>query len=276
MKALVIWCLLAGACLAQQPLVLVTAGKMKNDPHYGLTADPVAKYLTEGLGRPVKVEGSEGYEDVLARLAKGDVDLAILPPIVNLQATDRKLSRPLAYGVYISGGWTYRAYVLARKGDGPQSLEELKGKKVGFVEKTSASGYVYPKCLLADHGLKPEDVTEVFTGGHIDSLKTLDDKKVDAAAVYELAFAGGIPQKLADYRVLGTTDPIPAEMIVATPRLSQADGEKVQDLLYAFHARRLQKPEWKEGRYIGFIPPDPFVLVGVRKAWERVSGAEAH
>lgn len=254
------------------PIRMAAAGYTKNDPKYKLSAGPLVDYLSRGLGKPVRLVSYPGYNDVLVTLGSGGIDLAILPPIVNLHATDAGLSRPLAYGIYPTGTYTYRAYILARKRGKIASVKDLKGKKLGFVDINSASGYVFPKLALLDAGLEPKEVTDVFCGSHPGTLKALESGQVDAAAVYELLFhpADGGTRKVEDYRVLATTDPIPAEAIVAASRLSTADADKVRDLLLSFHARRSENPRWKEGRYIGFIPADPFVLAGVRRSYRRL------
>lgn len=284
MKAtLLVWLGLALAPLAVRaadsaaplaPLKIAAAGNLKNDPKIMLSVGPLVDYLQAGLGRPVQLENFPGYDDVLGKLGAGGFDLAILPPVVNMHATEKKLSRPLAFGIYPSGRYTYVAYILARKGDPKiKTLSDLKGQKVGFVDASSASGFVYPKQALIAAGIRPKDVEDVFCGNHLEALKALESGKVAAAAVYELLFdpATGSGKKLADYDVLATTKPIPAEAIVAASHLAAATADSVQDLLFSFYARRSEKPAWQEGRFIGFIPPDPFVLTGVKQAFDQLS-----
>ena len=255
------------------PLHIAAAGFAKSDTKGKLSAGPLIDYLQAGLGRPVRMISYPGYNDVLVTLGGGGIDLAILPPIVNLHATEAGLSRPLAYGIYPTGTYTYRAYVLARKDDPKiKDVKDLKGQKIAFVDMSSASGYVFPKLALQEAGVGPKDVVDVFAGNHPAALKALDSGQVAAAAVYELLFhPSNVDRKdLANYRILATTDPVAAEAVVATNTCKAADAEKVRDLLLSYHARRTEKKEWSEGRYIGFIPADPFVLAGVRRSYHRL------
>lgn len=271
----VLWLLLALAVTASaaEPLKIAAAGNLKNDPKIQLSVGPLVDYLKAGLGREVVLENFPGYEDVLGKLEKNEFELAILPPIVNMHATERKLSKPLGFGIYPTGRYTYVAYLLARKDDKTvQALSDLKGKKVGFVDASSASGYVYPRQALKEKSIGAKDVEEVFCGNHLEALKALEAGKVDAAAVYELLFdpATGSGKKLEDYQILATTKPIPAEAIAATPKLSAEDAAKITDLLLSFYARRTEKPGWQTGRFIGFTPPDPFILTGVKQAYDQL------
>jgi phosphonate transport system substrate-binding protein len=271
--ALVLACAAHAETEAPRPLTLAAAGYLKSDPRFKMSAQPLVEYLSEGLKRPVRLKLYPGYNDVLVQLGSGEIDLAILPPIVNLQAHDADLAKPLAYGVYPSGTYTYRAYLLARKADPKvQSVRDLTGRKIAFVDLYSASGYVYPKLLLSENGVDPKSVVDVFRGNHVAALQALDAGEVDAAAVYELLWQSksAAVKPLSRYRVLATTDPIPAEAIAATPRLDPAIAAQVQKLLLSFYHRRNEKKAWRDGRYAGFIPADPFVLAGVRDAYRRL------
>lgn len=277
MRALIILALLAGAACAEVeellPIRIGFAGFSKSDAKGKLSARPVIDYLQAGLGRPVQIVSYPGYSDVMVTLGNGGLELALLPPVVNLHATDAGLSKPLAYGIYSTGTYTYRAHILARKDDPKiKTIKDLKGQKVAFVDVNSASGYVWPKITMRDQGLDPKDVEDVFAGNHPGALKALDAGQTAGAAVYELLFhpSNVDPKKLENYRVLATTDPVAAEAIVATDKLKAADAAKVRDLLLSYHARRNEKKEWADGRYIGFVPADPFVLAGVRRTYRRL------
>lgn len=256
-----------------KPIKIGLAGFAKSDAKGKLSARPLVDYLQAGLGRPVQIISYPGYSDVMVTLGNGGIELALLPPVVNLHATDAGLSKPLAYGIYATGTYTYRAYVVARKDDPKiKDIKDLKGQKVAFVDVNSASGYVWPKITMRDNGVEPKEVEDVFAGNHPAALKSLESGQVAAAAVYELLFhpSNVEPKNLANYRVLATTDPVAAEAVVATDRLKPADAAKVRDLLLSYHARRNEKKEWAEGRYIGFVPADPFVLAGVRRTYRRL------
>jgi phosphonate transport system substrate-binding protein len=251
----------------ERPLKLGTAGRMKADPRFRLSAAPLAAYLSAELKRPVRLVMYPGYNDIVVPLASGDLDLAILPPLVHLHAHETLATRALAYGIYPTGRFTYRAHVLARLDDAAvRQPSDLKGLKVAFVDPLSASGYVYPKLALASRGLGAKEVEDVFCGSHLDALRALDAGQVAAAAVYELLFerADAAARKLSDYRVLVTTDPIPSEAVVAASRLDPATAASIQDLLLRFYARARTSAAYRSGRYIGFIPPDPSVLARLR------------
>lgn len=255
---------------AERPLHIGAVGYVKSETRNSIA--PLLKYLERGLKRGIRLTMYTSYNDAIVQIAGGHLDLAILPPIVHLHVHDTLGTKALGYGVYHTGQFSYRAILLARKDDDSvKKLKDLKGKKVAFVDLFSASGYVYPKLMLADAGVNVKSVSDQFFGNHIDALKALDAGQVAAAATYELVFneAKGKVKPLSDYKVLAESEPIPSEAVVAGQHLDQAIQDKVKDLLLSFYARRGEDPAYAGGQYSAFIPPDPSLLTNVRAAYHR-------
>lgn len=255
------------------PYLLGAVGYVKSDTRSSIA--PLVAYLEKGLGRKIKVAMYPGYNDAIVQVAAAGIDFAMLTPIVHLHASDTLPVKTLGYGVYPNGQFSYRAVLLARK-DGVKSLKELSGKKIGFVDPYSASGYVYPKLMLTEAGVPPKSVEDVFLRNHVDALKALDAGQVDAAATYDMVFdEAKTGKKLDDYTVLATSDPIPSDAFVATAKVDDATAKKVSALLLAFYGARKSDPALSGGMYIAFIPPDPAILVGIRDAYHRAVPAAA-
>ena len=61
----------------------------------------------------------------------------------------------------------YFAEVFVRKDSDIKSIADLKGKKIAFVDPSSASGYIYAGAMLKDAGIDLEkDIQYQFSGGH--------------------------------------------------------------------------------------------------------------
>jgi ABC-type phosphate/phosphonate transport system substrate-binding protein len=133
--------------------------------------------------------------------------------------------------VLASGRLAYEAEIVARA-DGPATLEELRGQRVGFTSLDSLSGWVAPIRNLAEHGVDPSDLGEVMlAGNHSAALAALAKGRVDAAATYDEAlrnFSAEHPD--ARLRVLGTIQGLPNEFVVARSGLSVALGEALVHL----------------------------------------------
>lgn len=255
------------------PLRLGAVGYLKQETR--TTVAPVAAYLEKQLGRTVRLFMYPSYNDVVVRIAQGELDLAILPPIVHLHAADTLPVRTLAYGVYSNRCFTYNALLLARKSDTKiRTLADLKGQKVAFVDLLSASGYVYPKLALEKDGPGAKSVQDKFYGNHVDALHALDEGEVAAAAVYDQMFEemGEGKIKLDNYHVLARKGPIPSEAIVATTRLDAKIADQVRDLLLCYFASRQAQTNPSPSYYLGFIPPDPSLLDSLRTMSRQLVG----
>lgn len=258
----------AAPLMAAAPLRLGAVSYVKSDT--GGSIAPVIKYLEAGLGRPIALTMYPTYDEVLGHIEKKQLELAILTPVVNLEAFDRLGTRPLGYGVYENGRFSYRGQVLVKKDSPIRSLAELKGKKIGYVDRYSASGYVYPRAMLHQAKIADGEVEEVFHGNHLDALSALDAGKVAASATYELMFAEAksAARSATDYRAIAESEPIPSEALVGTAALDGATAARIKELLLSFYYARKGKPEWAGGQYSAFIPADPAILVDIRFVYQ--------
>lgn len=76
----------------------------------------------------------------------------------------------------------YYAGFLVRRDSGLEKLEDLEGKKWGYGEATSASGYIFPLGWLFKHGVTPGE--QVQTGGHPQTAAAVLNGEVDFGTVF--------------------------------------------------------------------------------------------
>lgn len=262
---------LAAPLAAQAPLKFGAVSYVKGDTRNSL--EPIARFLDDQLPERVQLVMYPGYNDILLALASDQLDLALLTPVVFLTAQENLSVKPLAYGVYPSGKFTYRGVVLAKKDSPVKTLQDLKGKKMGLVDLFSASGYVVPKLMLEEAGIGAKSVQDVFLGNHLDVLKAIDSGEVAAGATYDIVFdQADLKKSLTDYHVVATSDPIPTDVMVAGPKTKDEVCAKLADLLQSFHYLKRQKPEYKSGFYSGFIPPDDSLFTDLKAMHRKVLG----
>ncbi len=223
--------------------------KLGISPAYGPEQAQNAKaliepYLTTALGSPVTVVVLPGYEELSDALASGTVDLAWITPLAFVRASQKNayvqaLSKAMRSG---DGGLTYRS-VFAVKADSPlKTLADLKGKRVVWVNKLSASGYLFPRELLRKENYDPDKffVSESFAGDHPGACKAVREGKADVAATFAAGGSEGAAAKadgcadappITDFRVVGSTGNLPNEVIAAS---SDFPSPRVNDVLGAF------------------------------------------
>lgn len=234
--------------------------KLGISPAYGVEAAAKAKtliepYLTTALGSPVTVVILPGYEELSDALATGAVDLAWITPLAFVRASQKNpyvqaLSKAMRTG---DGGLSYRSVFIVKKDSPLKTLADLKGKKVAWVNKLSASGYLFPRELLAKESHDPAKFfsAESFSGDHPSVCKAVREGKADVGATYAAGVGEAAELKadgctdappVTDFRVVASTGNLPNEVIAAS---SDFPSPRINDVLGTF-GRMGKSPEGKK------------------------------
>jgi len=186
---------------------------------------------------------AKDYGSCVQMLANGEVDLAWLGTGAYVKNRDQVPMTPFARPIW-EGRSSYRGIIFTVDDAGISSLEGLRGKKIAFVDRESASGYYYPALMLRREGFDlDKDFAAVdFLGSHDAVLMGVLLGEYDAGAVFERAYA-----TLADrsrrvrLRILAQTEPIPGEPIVAGPNISDATVKELQQAFLAIPPEKLDQ-----------------------------------
>ena len=158
---------------------------------------PLHKMLGDEIGRPVEGFIATNYIGIVEALGTGTIDFALIPPFAYILANKKNGTEALLTSINKHDEPGYYSVLLVRTDSGIEKVEDLKGKKVAFVDPSSTSGYIFPAVILMDHGINIEqDITYQFAGGHDKALQLLINGDVDAIGTYESAvtkFAKELP-----------------------------------------------------------------------------------
>ena len=145
---------------------------------------PIAAHLSEALGVPVRFKLARTYKELIERTAAGELDIIQLSPLSYVLARDQVKDLRLLASSLSFGATTYSSFFVVRSDDRISSLDDLRRRRVAFVDERSGSGFLFPYAALGREGIDPErDLEMVFTGSHDRSIDELIAGKVDAAAV---------------------------------------------------------------------------------------------
>lgn len=202
---------------------------------------PLAAYIGEQLGTVVDVVIDQSYEEMVDRVAKGDVELVQLSPLAYVWAKERAPTLELLATNISEGSSTYSGFLLVRAGSGIGSLADLRGKKIGFVDERSASGYLYPYAFFLDHGIDPKQFFSeiVMTGRHDLVVSGLAEKKFDAAATFSGALlnAENHGTSIDQLEIFAKTGRIPYDAWCARGDLPIAVRHRLRDVLLSLSSR---------------------------------------
>lgn len=184
---------------------------------------PIITKLAKKIGKKAKTIIVADYEE-LGKYIKNDlIDIGWFSPMAYVTAKRKTNIIPLVTPL-IEGKASYQGYIFSRRDSKYNSLKDLKNSNFAFVDPLSTSGYVYPKQMLKEVGIRvPNDLQkQEFMGNHDNVIKAVLNSEVDAGATYNEAWERAAQNfNLNKLEILAKTDPIPKDVIAARSGLEQ-------------------------------------------------------
>lgn len=255
----------------------LTFAMISSAPAASALLEAVCDELTKRTSQPFSPRVLRTYDKLLDAMREGEVHLAWAPPLVAID-----LERAEAAKVRLcsrrAGKRDYSSAIFGKKG-GVSSLADVKGKRMAWVAKESAAGYVVPRLRLLVEGLDPDETfsEQTFRRTHEAVVRAVLTGDADLGATY-VSFAEGKKQPVSagwfeagatsdDVVILATAGPIPTDVIAISTRL---EGDKVSLVTEAM--RDLGDPIRQLLNADGFDQPEASHFDDLRKL---VDGAQA-
>lgn len=202
------------------------------------SSDELAKLIESKTGIRVVPYVGSSYGDLIDKVEKREVDLAFLSALSFVEAESRVDLKVLLKKVWDKG--FYYSVLLARADSGIRKLSDLKGKRIGLVDRKSGSGAMYPIMAMNRAKLKvPSDFKSViYTGSHNQSVHALKTGAVDAIAIFsndakgkDSAWTqhGGL---LKDVRVLWASAAIPNDPLCVRSDFYESQPKLTHDFMF--------------------------------------------
>ena len=147
--------------------------------------DTLLRWVGERSGLTLVRRQVASYDD-LARMLRSEIlHVAWLPPIPFARLDVEGVARELVC-VERGGGDDYVAVLVARTGSAISTVSDLEGKRIGWVDPLSATGYVVPRMRLAAMGVALDRTfaKETFFGSHAAVVRAVLEGVVDVGATY--------------------------------------------------------------------------------------------
>ncbi len=140
--------------------------------------------LSRALGVVVFPHQAVSYRDLADGIERGTLGFAWLPPMLAIELEDRRQIEPVALPVR-RGTTSYHSAIVARRGSA-KTLDDLRGKRMAWVDKASAGGYVVPRMHLVGAGFDVRNLfaSEMFVGTHDAVVDTLLAGRADVGATF--------------------------------------------------------------------------------------------
>lgn len=204
-----------------------------DDPNAILQVEKIAQLIGSVTGREVKTEDPADYMAVVEAVRSGFVDVALMSQFSVALAIETDALSPL---IVWEAEKLPASLCLVRSDSPIESMEDMQGKQIAFVDPGSTTGHFMPRSLLTKVGLEYQvDYQATFAGGHDTAILAMMNGSVDMACtarqlvpIFQEAglFAEG------EVRVVGETDPIPVGIsIVVRNDLDSATRDLLAETL---------------------------------------------
>jgi phosphonate transport system substrate-binding protein len=215
-------------------------GVVTSDPARRAWLKNACDVLSRRVGAVVYPQIARSYAELTAAMTAGSVDLAWTPPLVAAGLVGLRVAT-VAVVSRRDNSAQYRAVIFARRDSGIRDVQDLRGKHMAWVDRTSASGHVVPCMWLREKGFPPESLfaSQSFLGTHGAVARAVLRREADAGATFAL-FSAGLratveagwteidPTSADDVRMVVNAGVVPADCISVSTRLTPAMHANIQ------------------------------------------------
>ncbi len=144
--------------------------------------------LENALGVPVKMFPSADYAGTLEGLKSGTLDYAGLGAsgYAAIWLEDPDAVEPILTGQQTDGATGYYSVLVARADSGIRTIEDMKGKRLGFADPNSTSGFLVPSVAFENMGIDVDSyfASATFSGGHEQNVLAVLNGDVDGGVTW--------------------------------------------------------------------------------------------
>lgn len=199
------------------------------------SVEPLTDMLSKELGVTVKGFTATNYIGVIEGLGSDQVDFGFIPPFAYVLANQENDAEVILTAINDKGEANYKSVFLVREDSDIKDFEDIKGKRVAFVDPSSTSGYIFPAAHLKMLGIDlDKDIQSMDSGGHDKSLQLLLNGDVDVIATFSTVvdrYKDEFPDAKEKTRVLGYTEDIPNISVTVNGKMDKAMSDKIKAAL---------------------------------------------
>ncbi len=198
---------------------------------------PLAAYLTKKIGTKVRFTILSRYGDVLDRFMSRKMDGAFFGVFTSVLAMEQLNAEPIVHPVNLDGTSAVQSYIFVRKDSNIQSVQDMKGKRIAFVDKATVTGYLYAFAFLRERGVQDlktyfSDIS--FSGSHGSTIYAVLDGRADIGTAKSKIFLQLIKKEHSikeELTILAKSREFPDTTLFLRKDFPPAKRQQVQDIL---------------------------------------------
>jgi phosphonate transport system substrate-binding protein len=181
------------------------------------SGDQLAEMMSEKTGLVVKAEVGTDFAATREAMGAGKAHIGWLNTF-NYVLASEKYDVDVGLVTVRFGSNSYKGQINVRADSGIESLDDLKGKVMCWVDPNSTSGYIIPRIMLQANGIDPDaDFSQTIeAGSHNNVVTQVYNGDCDAGATYADARSSieeDVPDVKEQVVVLAETTDIPNDSV---------------------------------------------------------------
>jgi len=176
--------------------VIVSGGKIMADA------------LEKATGYKFEVSVPTSYAATIEEMCASPTDTIGFIPGLGYVLANKLCGVDAAFKAVRYGSSVYWAEIIVKRDSNFKTIKDLDGKKWGYGDVGSTSGYLVPLAMFKEAGIEPGE--KVATGGHPQSVKAVYNGEVDFATVFFTP--ASVPEGVEKWKE-GKDPDIPADLI---------------------------------------------------------------
>jgi len=201
----------------------------------------LGEYLSKKTGATIEFTILSRYGNIVERFSGEKMDGAFFGSFTGALAIERLGAIPLARPVNLDNSSTYHGYLFVRKDSGIKTVQDMKGKRMAFVEKATTAGYIFPRAYMKEKGIEDADhffSESFFAGSHDAAIYAVLNRKADIGAakhsIYDRVRTDD-PRVDKELIILAESPKVPSNGLCVRKGLDAALQQKLKQALLQLH-----------------------------------------
>lgn len=202
---------------------------------------PLLAQLSKNLGVSIEVCILPRYGNIIDNFNKLGLDGAFFGSFTGALAIKKLGVEPLVRPQYVGGASTYYGMIFVKKGSGIRSAQDMRDKRIVFVDRATTAGYLLPLAYFKTLGItdyKSWFKEYYFSGTHEDAINDVVNGLADIGAAKNTVFyrmAATDKRVTNELEILMISPHVPANGLAVRHDLDNDLKQGLKRQLLAFH-----------------------------------------
>ncbi len=207
---------------------------------------PLVDYLSESLIQHgidnIKLIIAGSTDEMIGLMQSGQVSVYLDSPFPSLTLAETGASR-IVLRRWKKGVEQYHSVIFVHKDNAIDTLEDLKGKMIGFEEEFSTSSYYIPKASMQKNGLllsqksdrhadvPANEVGYLFTDDDRNTVTWVRKKRIAAGAINNIKFSQLKEKFKGELKIIFRSVSVPRQVVNFSNQLSPTWARVIKEAL---------------------------------------------